>query len=84
MSSIISGLPEAVLQRAATKSQDFEGMYGKYGKQFDKSNQSWEERLITLIQNLINVSADRDCDEGIVVNPLDELQHRARILLEQS
>lgn len=80
----LAGLPEAVLQRAAAKSQDFEGMYGKYGKQFDKSNQSWEEELIILIQKLINVSADRDCHEGIVVNPLDELQHRARILLEQS
>lgn len=68
-----------MLKRAVTKSQDFEGMYGKQGKQFDTSSGSWEEKLLIIIRNLINLS---DGDEGIV-NTLDELQHRARILLEQ-
>lgn len=70
-----------MLKRAVTKSQDFEGMYGKQGKQFDTSSSgSWEEKLLIIIRNLINLS---DGDGGIVVDTLDELQHRARILLEQ-
>ncbi|KAL8149106.1 hypothetical protein AgCh_006203 [Apium graveolens] len=76
----LAGLPVAVLKRAVTKSQDFEGMYGKQGKQFDTSGGSWEEKLLIIIRNLINLS---DSDEDIVVNTLGELQHRARILLEQ-
>lgn len=82
ITSIIAGLPVAVLKRAVTKSQDFEGMYGKQGKQFDTSSGSWEEKLLIFIRNLVNLSAEIDCNEG-VVNTLDELQHRARILLEQ-
>lgn len=78
----LAGLPVAVLKRAVTKSQDFEGMYGKQGKQFDTSSGSWEEKLLIFIRNLVNLSAEIDCNEG-VVNTLDELQHRARILLEQ-
>ncbi|KAL1816545.1 hypothetical protein ACET3Z_019119 [Daucus carota] len=79
----IAGLPVTVLKRAVTKSQDFEGMYGKQGKQFDTSNGSWEDNLLIFIRNLVNLSAEKNCNEGGVVNMLGELQRRARILLEQ-
>lgn len=80
---MIAGLPVTVLKRAVTKSQDFEGMYGKQGKQFDTSNGSWEDNLLIFIRNLVNLSAEKNCNEGGVVNMLGELQRRARILLEQ-
>lgn len=84
----VSGLPDLLLRKAAIKSQEFEGMYGKHQKQLeDKTVQSDDDDKITvLIQNFMNLAESTSCHESAesVVSSLNELQQRARILLEQN
>ncbi|KAK6118119.1 hypothetical protein DH2020_048103 [Rehmannia glutinosa] len=81
----LAGLPDTVLQKAAAKSQEFEGSYGKRLKA-NLSTQSWEDKASLIIENLIKIAASNDCDTGTdssVVGSLTNLQYRARLLLEQ-
>ena len=63
-------------------------MYGKHQKQLeDKTVQSDDDDKITvLIQNFMNLAESTSCHEPAesVVSSLNELQQRARILLEQN
>lgn len=75
---IISGLPENVLQNAAAKSREFEAMYGKHQKESD---------MMVFIRYLISLTAELSCQkssEGNGVSALAELQHRARLLMQQN
>ncbi|KAK2970286.1 hypothetical protein RJ640_021748, partial [Escallonia rubra] len=77
----LAGLPDTVLHKAATKSQEFEGMYGKHGKQSkDRSIRTWEDKMAILVQNLVNIAANISCHESAegIVSSLNELQLRAR------
>ncbi|XP_058187807.1 DNA mismatch repair protein MSH6 isoform X1 [Rhododendron vialii] len=85
----LAGLPDAVLYKAAAKSQEFEGMYGKNRKGLkDKlAIQRWEVKVAGLIQDLSKVTSNMNCHksaETIHNRSLNELQHRARLLLKQS
>lgn len=70
-----SGLPDGVLQKAATKSEEFEAMYGKKRKQ----SKGWEEEEVVVIMQGL-----RDCHCGSSADAIFELQNRAKILLEQN
>ncbi|KAI3449400.1 hypothetical protein Pfo_006065 [Paulownia fortunei] len=81
----LAGLPDIVLQKAAAKSQEFEGSYGKrLGAKL--STQRWEDKASLIIENLIKIAAINDCrtlTDSTVVGFLANLQYRARLLLEQ-
>ncbi|XAR61404.1 hypothetical protein NMG60_11035096 [Bertholletia excelsa] len=79
----LAGLPENVLHKAAAKSQEFEEMYGKHKK---GSAQSWECQLTELIQHLTRVEAKLICHKATGdtwMSSLNDLQHRAKMLLKQ-
>lgn len=85
----IAGLPDSILHKAAAKSQEFEGMYGKHrkGSKDKLPIQSWDDKVTGLIQHLVKVAANLNCHgdaESIGVNSLNEMQHRARMLLKQN
>lgn len=85
----IAGLPDCILHKAAAKSQEFEGMYGKHrkGSKDLLPIQSWDDKVTGLIQHLVKVAANLNCHgdaESIGVNSLNEMQHRARMLLKQN
>ncbi|KAH7862176.1 hypothetical protein Vadar_001089 [Vaccinium darrowii] len=89
LTSIISGLPDAVLYKAAAKSLEFEGMYGKHrkGSKDKLAIQRWEVKVAELIQHLSEVASNMHCHkaaETICVGSLNELQNRAKMLLKQS
>lgn len=89
LTSIISGLPDAVLYKAAAKSLEFEGMYGKHrkGPKDKLAIQRWEVKVAELIQHLSEVASNMHCHkaaETICVGSLNELQNRAKMLLKQS
>ncbi|XP_024965615.1 DNA mismatch repair protein MSH6 isoform X2 [Cynara cardunculus var. scolymus] len=69
----LAGLPDGVLQKAATKSEEFEAMYGKKRKQ----SKGWEKEVVVIMQSLWN------CHCGSSADAIFELQNRAKILLEQ-
>ncbi|KAJ4727792.1 DNA mismatch repair protein [Melia azedarach] len=74
----LAGLPENVLQNAAAKSREFEAMYGKHQK---------ESNMMVFIRYLISLTAELSCQkssEGNGVSALAELQHRARLLMQQN
>ncbi|CAL5437422.1 unnamed protein product [Camellia sinensis] len=85
----IAGLPDSILHKAAAKSQEFEGMYGKHrkGSKDKLPIQSWDDKVTGLIQHLVKVAANLNCHvdaESIGANSLNEMQHRARMLLKQN
>lgn len=76
----LAGLPDAVLQKAATKSQEFEKMYGNKTKQL---NQSWEDKMAHILKSLKGFLVDTCCSTSSA-NGILELQNRAKILLDQN
>lgn len=85
-SGITLGLPDSVLKKAASKSQEFEETYGKHGcsKGTLLSKARKEEELHSTIKSLLNLLANKSCHgytEKEVAGPLSELQNRARIVL---
>ncbi|XP_052202535.1 DNA mismatch repair protein MSH6 [Diospyros lotus] len=84
----IAGLPETVLHKATTKSQEFEGMYGKHSKVSEgmSAQSAAGKRVIDLIQGITKVASNSSCqeaDESMSLSSLLELQHRARVLLKE-
>lgn len=82
----LAGLPDSVLKKAASKSQEFEETYGKHrcskGMLLCKARK--EEELDSTMKSLLNLLANRSCHgstEKEVAGPLSELQNRARIVL---
>ncbi|KAL4572174.1 hypothetical protein LXL04_018943 [Taraxacum kok-saghyz] len=72
----LAGLPDAVLKKAVTKSQEFEKMYGNKKKQ---SNQNWKPQIALMLQTLNRILVDTSSGDGIL-----QLQNRAKILLDQN
>lgn len=85
----ISGLPDSVLQKAAAKSIEFEGAYGKHRKKFedDLSDQCLVDEMVVFVQKFMDTAANlsrHKSPESIGTSSLTELQHRAQILLQKS
>ncbi|CAA0824896.1 DNA mismatch repair protein MSH6 [Striga hermonthica] len=82
----LAGLPDTVLQKAAAKSQEFEGNYGKRLRKLNSTTQRWDDESSYIIGNLIKFTAANDFHpdtNSSVVDSLANLQYRARLLLEQ-
>ncbi|KAK6260322.1 hypothetical protein SCA6_014796 [Theobroma cacao] len=84
----LAGLPDSVLLTAAAKSREFESAYGKHrkGSEDDLPMQSCADKMVAFIRELISLTANANClntYEDSCINSLTELQHRARILLQQ-
>ncbi|KAK7396957.1 hypothetical protein VNO78_18120 [Psophocarpus tetragonolobus] len=82
----IAGLPTSVLQKAATKSREFEATYGKCRKASsvtDTRNKNWVDEIAVIIQNLNNAATNLSCQETICVGSLSELQDKARELMQR-
>ncbi|XP_071726644.1 DNA mismatch repair protein MSH6 [Rutidosis leptorrhynchoides] len=72
----LAGLPDAVLQKAVIKSEEFETMYGKKRYQSKPTND-----LAVFLQTLRNFLVDTHC--GSSGDTIFELQNRAKLLLAQ-
>ncbi|XP_022757900.1 DNA mismatch repair protein MSH6 isoform X2 [Durio zibethinus] len=84
----IAGLPDSILLTAASKSREFEAIYGKHRKECEDNLpiQSCPDKMVAIIRELISVTANaRNLNtlEGTSVGSLTELQRRARTLLLQ-
>ncbi|GLT71905.1 hypothetical protein SLA2020_438890 [Shorea laevis] len=87
--ALLAGIPDSVLQKAAAKSREFEGAYGKHWKKFedDLSDQSLVDEMVEFFQKFMDIAANLSCHkspESIGTSSLTELQHRAQILLQKS
>lgn len=76
-----SGLPDDVLQKAATKSEEFEMMYGKNKKHSKTTNLTWDDEMVVILQNIRNCLVDTPCSSS--ANSIFKLQNRAKMLLDQ-
>ena len=76
-----SGLPDNVLQKAATKSEEFETMYGKNRNHSNSTDKCWKDEMMVFLQSLRNCLVDTRC--GSSADGIFELQNRAKILLDQ-
>ncbi|KAL1061026.1 hypothetical protein V6Z11_1Z050200 [Gossypium hirsutum] len=71
----IAGLPDSVLRTAASKSREFEAVYGKH------RSKGSEDKLPC--KELISLTRLKTCEEGTCIRSLTQLQQRARMLLHQ-
>uniref|UniRef100_A0A803M7J7 DNA mismatch repair protein n=1 Tax=Chenopodium quinoa TaxID=63459 RepID=A0A803M7J7_CHEQI len=79
----LAGIPDGVLFKAAAKSKEFEAVYGRHQKRSNNSVPDWNEKTIKFFQNLISISSSDDSSNSSIAT-LSQLQHQARILLEQN
>ncbi|KAL3517379.1 hypothetical protein ACH5RR_019968 [Cinchona calisaya] len=79
----LAGLPDVVLQKATSKSREFEESYGRKMGPKDIISTYQKEQLKNLMRDLMNTLANRSCDES-VVSTLVELQHKAGVVVEQN
>ncbi|GJZ90134.1 putative reverse transcriptase domain-containing protein [Tanacetum coccineum] len=77
----LAGLPDNVLQKAATKSEEFETMYGKNGNHSSLTDKHRKDEMMVILQSLMNCLVDTHC--GSSADGIIELQNRAKILLDQ-
>ncbi|RVX01446.1 DNA mismatch repair protein MSH6 [Vitis vinifera] len=89
----LAGLPNSVLQKAAAKSREIEGIYGRHRKGSDDgcderlSSQNSEDDMVFFIQSLINGVAKLSYHESfkdIHASSLSDLQQRAKMFLDQN
>lgn len=89
----LAGLPNSVLQKAAAKSREIEGIYGRHRKGSDDgcderlSSQNSEDDVVFFIQSLINGVAKLSYHKSfkdIHASSLSDLQQRARMFLDQN
>ncbi|CAI9105506.1 OLC1v1004437C1 [Oldenlandia corymbosa var. corymbosa] len=88
----IAGLPDVVLQKAASKSREFEEAYGKSNKRGSQdtffSSPDWNKELKDVMSNLMKVDSSGSCSQDFMEgedSPLIELQRKVkRVLLEQN
>lgn len=83
VSCFISGLPDVVLQKATSKSREFEETYGRKVGSKDILSTHQKEELKNLMKNLFNIVASRSFRHS-AVSTLIELQRKARVLLQQN
>ncbi|XP_021770096.1 DNA mismatch repair protein MSH6-like isoform X2 [Chenopodium quinoa] len=79
----LAGIPVGVLFKAAAKSKDFEAVYGRHQERSNNNVPDWNEKTIIFFQNLIGISSSDDSANSRIAT-LSQLQHQARILLEQN
>ncbi|TYI19204.1 hypothetical protein ES332_A07G148900v1 [Gossypium tomentosum] len=82
----IAGLPDSVLRTAASKSREFEAVYGKHrseGSEDKLPMQSSLDEMVVFIRELISLTRLKTCEEGTCIRSLTQLQQRARMLLHQ-
>ncbi|KAE8662403.1 DNA mismatch repair protein MSH6 [Hibiscus syriacus] len=79
----IAGLPDSVLRTAASKSREFETVYGKHRRKGMEDNLPMQrcpdKIVVALIRELIGLSTS----EGTCISSLIELQQRVRMVLHQ-
>ncbi|GJZ17226.1 hypothetical protein Tco_0553349 [Tanacetum coccineum] len=75
-------LPDNVLQKAATKSEEFETMYGKNANHSSHTDKRWKDEMMVILQSIMNCLVDTHC--GSSADGIFELQNRAKILLDQN
>ncbi|TYH73909.1 hypothetical protein ES332_D05G361200v1 [Gossypium tomentosum] len=78
--------PDSVLQTAASKSREFEAIYGKHrskGSEDKLPMQSSLDEMVVFIQELISLTRLKTWEEGTCIRSLTQLQQRARMLLHQ-
>ncbi|GJY33065.1 DNA mismatch repair protein MSH6 [Tanacetum coccineum] len=78
----LAGLPDNVLQKAATKSEEFETMYGKNANHSSHTDKRWKDEMMVILQSIMNCLVDTHC--GSSADGIFELQNRAKILLDQN
>ncbi|BAT86257.1 DNA mismatch repair protein [Vigna angularis] len=77
----IAGLPTSVLQKAASKSREFEASYGKCRKvssETNSPNKNWVDEIAAIIRKLTEMATNLSCQETLCVGSLRELQDKAR------
>ncbi|XP_057966669.1 DNA mismatch repair protein MSH6 isoform X2 [Malania oleifera] len=83
----LAGLPDSVLKIAAAKSREFEAVYGKKGRRTvgSSSIQGQEEEMLAFMQNFVSAAAKLSChsSKNASIGILSDLQHQARMLLQQ-
>lgn len=84
--SFISGLPDSLLRKAASKSREFESKYGKHWKKLEVnlSDQSWVDEMVEFVRKFVDIATNSSCHESpesTVTTSLTKLQHRAQMLL---
>ncbi|KAH7516977.1 hypothetical protein FEM48_Zijuj09G0013300 [Ziziphus jujuba var. spinosa] len=84
----LAGLPDSVLRKAAVKSREFEATYGKH-RRAEKNLyiQCSDDEVVEFIKNLNKIAAKlsyHESPESKSISCLTELQHRARMLMQQS
>ncbi|KAB2074226.1 hypothetical protein ES319_A07G139500v1 [Gossypium barbadense] len=82
----IAGLPDSVLRTAASKSREFEAVFGKHrseGSEDKLPMQSSLDEMVVFIRELISLTRLKTCEEGTCIRSLTQLQQRARMLLHQ-
>ncbi|PWA96876.1 MUTS-like protein (chloroplast) [Artemisia annua] len=77
----LAGLPDNVLQKAATKSEEFETMYGGNRNNSNPTNKHWKDEMMVILQSLSNCLVDTRCSSS--ADGIFELQTRAKILHDQ-
>lgn len=86
MFATFTGLPEEVLQRAAAKSEEFEGSYGKR-LGYNISNLTWEDGVSSITRNLVRIAASASDSNTLAntkaISSLAHMQYQAKLLLKQ-
>ncbi|TYH84465.1 hypothetical protein ES332_D02G198100v1 [Gossypium tomentosum] len=81
-----SGHPDSVLRTAASKSREFEAVYGKHrskGSEDKLPMQSSLDEMVVFIRELISLTRLKTWEEGTCIRSLTQLQQRVRMLLHQ-
>ncbi|TYH49240.1 hypothetical protein ES332_D10G122400v1 [Gossypium tomentosum] len=81
-----AGHPDSVLRTAASKSREFEAVYGKHrskGSEDKLPMQSSLDEMVVFIRELISLTRLKTWEEGTCIRSLTQLQQRARMLLHQ-
>nr|GMD27813.1 DNA mismatch repair protein MSH6 [Ipomoea batatas] len=79
----LAGLPDNLLEKAAAKSREFEGVYGNNNKgSRGNSSKNWDEKAIEVIRSLMHVADYNEPYGSKAIELLNDLQCRAKVLLE--
>nr|GMD26782.1 DNA mismatch repair protein MSH6 [Ipomoea batatas] len=79
----LAGLPDNLLEKAAAKSREFEGVYGNNNKgSRGNSSKNWDEKAIEVIRSLMHVADYNKPYGSKAIELLNDLQCIAKVLLE--
>ncbi|KAF8006661.1 hypothetical protein BT93_K0846 [Corymbia citriodora subsp. variegata] len=84
----LAGLPECILQKAASRSREFEHSYGRHtkGSPQHSCTQYSEKEMVPLMQKLMKLvarSVDSESSDTKFIGSYLKLQHEAKLLLRQ-